>query len=236
MLNLTTLVAAFFVVSTVSPALAETNSQSDRTNKNLQVPSVVAINVETPVEKEKQRNCTGCNFNLPESPVYEMSPERRALLNTIRYAEGTWANGEDSGYRVLFGGRMVSSLDRHPDVVQYSSGYASAAAGAYQFMPGTWGEAAQRLSLKNFGPEAQDQAALYLIEKRGALHLADAGAMTPELANKLAPEWASFPTYSGSSYYGQPVRRFNELKRFYEENLSSLKQQAENETTGDDNV
>lgn len=229
MLNLTTLVAASLLTQIASPVYANEVASITSVTKD-----PVAINSVIPIEREP--NCTGCdNFKPPATPVYEMSPERRALLNTIRYAEGTWTNGEDTGYRVLFGGRVVSSLDRHPDVVQYSSGYASAAAGAYQFMPATWGEAAQRLSLRNFGPLSQDQAALYLIEKRGALHLADAGAMTPELANKLAPEWASFPTYSGRSYYGQPVKRFNELKRFYESNLSLLK----NKTTtnaGENNV
>ena len=33
-----------------------------------------------------------------EGGHYEMTPERRALLNTIRYAEGTWKDGEDKGY------------------------------------------------------------------------------------------------------------------------------------------
>ena len=36
-----------------------------------------------------------------------MTPERRALLNTIRYAEGTWTNGEDKGYRTLYGGGRI---------------------------------------------------------------------------------------------------------------------------------
>ena len=32
---------------------------------------------------------------------YAITPERRALLNTIRYAEGTWKDGRDLGYRTL---------------------------------------------------------------------------------------------------------------------------------------
>ena len=67
-----------------------------------------------------------------ESPVmglpYVITPERRALLNTIRFAEGTWKGGLDLGYRVMFGGGLMASLDRHPDRVIYSSRYASAAA------------------------------------------------------------------------------------------------------------
>ena len=68
---------------------------------------------------------------------FVITPERRALLNTIRFAEGTWKNGHDLGYRVMFGGGLMASLDRHPNRVIYSSRYASAAAGAYQFMPFT---------------------------------------------------------------------------------------------------
>ena len=157
-------------------------------------------------------------------PVFAITPERRALLNTIRYAEGTWANGHDVGYRVMFGGSLMPSLERHPDRVIYSSRYASAAAGAYQFMPFTWNMVTQKLGLTRFDPHSQDQGALFLIQRRGALHLADRGEMTSELAARLAPEWASFPTVAGHSYYGQPVKRFDELKRFYEDNLSQLRQ------------
>jgi len=160
-------------------------------------------------------------------PVFAVTPERRALLNTIRYAEGTWANGHDVGYRVMFGGSLMPSLERHPDRVMYSSRYASAAAGAYQFMPFTWNMVTQKLGLTRFDPHSQDQGALYLIQRRGALHLADRGELTEELAARLAPEWASFPTIAGQSYYGQPVKRFDELRRFYQGNLSQLRQTSE---------
>ena len=77
--------------------------------------------------------------SIPRMPrVFAITPERRALLNTIRYAEGTWKEGADIGYRVMFGGSLMKTLERHPDRVNYTSGYASAAAGAYQFMPATW--------------------------------------------------------------------------------------------------
>ena len=157
-------------------------------------------------------------------PTFAITPERRALLNTIRYAEGTWANGHDVGYRIMFGGSLMPTLERHPDRVIYSSRYASAAAGAYQFMPFTWNMVIQKLGLSRFDPDSQDQGALYLIQRRGALHLADRGEMTEELAAKLSPEWASFPTLAGNSYYGQPVKRFDALRRFYQDNLSQLRQ------------
>lgn len=164
-------------------------------------------------------------FRLPPPAplIFAITPERRALLNTIRYAEGTWAGGDQIGYRIMFGGGLMPSLERHPDRVIRKSGYASAAAGAYQFMPFTWSLASRTLGLAAFGPEVQDQAAIFLIQRRGALLLADQGLFTPHLAAKLAPEWASFPTLAGRSFYGQPVRRFQELRRFYEDNLAQLR-------------
>jgi muramidase (phage lysozyme) len=171
---------------------------------------------------------------LPPPPprVFAITPERRALLNTIRYAEGTWAGGEDVGYRIMFGGSLMPSLDRHPDRVIRSARYASAAAGAYQFMPFTWQLVTRSLGLQPvgpqaFGPQVQDQGALFLIQRRGALALADQGLFTPQLAHKLAPEWASFPTLAGRSFYGQPVKRFHDLKRFYEDNLARLRSQLQ---------
>jgi lysozyme len=165
---------------------------------------------------------------LPQLPAvprqFAITHERQAMLNTIRYAEGTWVNGDPSGYRMLFGGSFVHSLDRHPDRVMYSPRYASAAAGAYQFMPFTWSMVSNKLGLRDFQPQSQDQGALYLIQRRGGLHLVDRGELTPELAARLAPEWASFPTLAGSSYYGQPVKRFADLRRFYDENLTQLRQ------------
>jgi muramidase (phage lysozyme) len=161
--------------------------------------------------------------SAPMPRMFAVTPERRALLNTIRFAEGTWANGDDIGYRVMFGGGLMDSLERHPDRVIRSSRYASAAAGAYQFMPFTWALASRVLGLPGFGPFAQDQAALLLIHRRGALDLADQGQFTPELAARLAPEWASFPTTRGSSFYGQPVKRLADLRRFYEWNLAQLR-------------
>jgi lysozyme len=137
---------------------------------------------------------------LPAGPFsYAITPERRALLNTIRFAEGTWAQGHEVGYRIMFGGSLMPSLEYHPNKVMYSSRYASAAAGAYQFMPFTWAMASRTLGLRGFHAEAQDQAALFLIQRRGALPLADRGELTPELTALLAPEWASFPTLQGAS-------------------------------------
>ncbi len=152
---------------------------------------------------------------------YQITPERRALLNTIRYAEGTWIGGSQEGYRILFGGGRINRLDRHPEVVVQLS-YHSAAAGAYQFLPATWREASKKLGLSDFGPASQDQAALYLMQKRGALETFDRRGLDREVLHRLSQEWASLPATHGGSFYGQPVKGADELKVFY---LAELQRQ-----------
>ena len=163
------------------------------------------------------------NATPTRSIPYVITPERRALLNTIRFAEGTWKGGFDVGYRVMFGGGLMPSMDRHPNRVVYRSRYASAAAGAYQFMPFTWSLVQRSIGVRGFGPEAQDQGALFLVQRRKALGLTDAGSLTPVLTAMLAPEWASFPTLAGRSYYGQPVKAYAKLRSFYDVNLKELR-------------
>lgn len=153
--------------------------------------------------------------------LYAITPQRRALLNTIRYAEGTWKQGHE-GYRTLYGGGRFSSLAKHPEVVVVKR-YTSAAAGAYQFLPGTWREAANKLSLRSFKPHNQDQAALYLIDRRGVLDQVDRKGLTREVMAVLSKEWASFPSHNGLSAYGQPVKKATELANFYANNLKQLK-------------
>ena len=160
--------------------------------------------------------------NVTENGPYELTPERRALLNTIRYAEGTWKDGKDQGYQIMYGGGKFQDLSRHPEKV-VKKRYMSAAAGAYQFLPTTWKGLAKELKLNSFEPKHQDQAALHLVKRRGALQEIDRSGLTPKAMAKLAPEWASFPTWAGRSAYGQPVKSHQELARFYSSNLRDLK-------------
>ena len=159
-----------------------------------------------------------------EGGRYELTPERRALLNTIRFAEGTWKDGEDKGYRIIYGGGQFQDLSRHPERVIVKR-YTSAAAGAYQFLPKTWKGVANELKLSSFEPRHQDQAALHLVERRGALKEIDRQGLTKNAMAKLAPEWASFPTWNGRSAYGQPVKSHQELASFYSSNLRKLRNQ-----------
>lgn len=159
-------------------------------------------------------------INLPPAAprVFAITPERRALLNTIRYAEGTWLQGSQDGYRMIYGGSLFHGFHRHPEIV-VEGNYVSAAAGAYQFLPTTWRAAAQQLNLPDFSPPSQDQAALHLVHRRGALRQFDREGLSAEVLARLAPEWASLPSHHGGSVYGQPVHSADSLRAFYQRDL-----------------
>jgi len=152
----------------------------------------------------------------------------RSLLDTIAYAEGT-SQYANQGYNTHFGGSQTADLSKHPDKVIRSGGYASAAFGRYQFMPGTWASVgggamtperqdagAVRLTIKRLnqaGIKVKDETELEsLLQKEG---------LSPRVAAALSPEWASFPTATGASYYGQPVKKLQGLQKVYAERLKA---------------
>jgi lysozyme len=168
---------------------------------------------------------SGGSHGLSIGP-YALTPRRRALLATIRYAEGTWTNGSARGYQLLYGGGHFPSLSRHPQITVRRR-YVSAAAGAYQFLPPTWHQVARRLGLRDFGPRNQDMAALYLVERRGVLATLDREGLNGRVLDRLAHEWASLPNRQGASVYGQPVKTAQELQQFYASSLQRAISQPE---------
>ena len=141
----------------------------------------------------------------------QISPNARRWLDTISFAEGTWG-GKAPRYAITFGYQPIADLSKHPDRVVKSGGYASAAAGAYQFMPQTWEGVRSKLGLRDFSPVSQDLGALELIRQRGVDP--DRDPITRETLAKLSGEWASIPTLSGKSAYGQPVKPAEQLINF----------------------
>ena len=142
-----------------------------------------------------------------------VSPNARRWLDTISFAEGTWG-GTAPRYDITFGYKPIKDLSRHPNQVVQGGGYSSAAAGAYQFMPGTWADIAKQQGLKDFGPRSQDIAALALLRQKGIDP--DRDPITRENIAKVAGTWASLPTLRGESAYGQPVKTFEALRQFAE--------------------
>jgi muramidase (phage lysozyme) len=138
-----------------------------------------------------------------------LPPQTRALLRTIRFAEGT---AHQDGYRTMFTGRKFNDLSRHPRQINRGNGFASDAAGAYQFLSTTW----DSVMGGAMAPARQDLAAVKLIRNRGVDPRLPKG-FTIQVADRLSPEWASFPTAStGTSYYGQGGKSYQELKSYYD--------------------
>lgn len=146
------------------------------------------------------------------------SPSIQNALRVLRFAEGTERGGPDS-YRVMFGGGLAPDLKRHPDKVINTGGYASSAAGAYQFLTPSWQSHAKALGLQDFSAANQDLAATRAMRNRlmpiGGLATLEKEGFSPRVSAALAPEWASLPTQSGKSYYGQPVKSLSELQKVY---------------------
>lgn len=156
----------------------------------------------------------GGGTGAPPAANGTLTPRQRALLDTIALAEGT---SGPNGYRTMFTGRTFNSFARHPDIVNRGGGYASSAAGRYQFLTPTWNSVARSLGLSDFSPANQDRGALELIRRRGVN--SDAPLTRAALA-RLAPEWASLPTMAGRSFYGQPVKRADALMSYYNQRLA----------------
>lgn len=155
----------------------------------------------------------------------------RALLDSIAMAEGTFGR-EKGGYLTHFTGAQYAGEgfpSAHPDKVFKSGRYASAAFGRYQFMPGTWAS----VGGGEMTPERQDAGAVRLVIKRlnaAGIKVKDEQELesllqkegiSVRIAAALAPEWASFPTRAGSSYYGQPVKKLKKIQDFYQKRVST---------------
>lgn len=165
---------------------------------------------------------------------FRVSPEGQRLLRVIRFAEGTERPGKDP-YRIMFGGGTFNDLSRHPDkVISSPGGYSSAAAGAYQFLPGSYASHQKALGLPDFGPRSQDLAALraarYRLMPLGGLAALQKQGFSPQVANALAPEWASIPTASGKSYYGQPSKPLDVLQKVYGQTPPSVATSGSSQT------
>jgi muramidase (phage lysozyme) len=124
-----------------------------------------------------------------------LTTEQRALLDSI-------AAGESGGsYTKLFGGRDFSDFSDHPrqDIpIPYRPGMTSSAAGRYQFLGSTWDQASKALGLKDFSPENQDRAALWLAQRDYARN-SNGRSLDDDLKARtfnpryLASTWTSLP-------------------------------------------
>ena len=162
------------------------------------------------------------------------TPEQRALLDAIAFAEGTTRS-----YGVVSGGAINKDLEEGKltvrEVIALGNSYGtpgsqhkwSGATGRYQFMPFTLNGLVARGKLKYdqlFTPALQDIAALMLIERRGVTNaMLKREGISVRVSDLLAPEFAPFP-YSpagGKSYYGQSVKRLEDIQKVYNQSLGN---------------
>lgn len=143
------------------------------------------------------------------------------MLAVIRHTEGT--DRDPDPYRVCcFYDHRIVDLRDHPAITgewmgvsiarlgpQYV-GKVSTAAGAYQLIRPTWEGCKLRLALPNFTASCQDDSALDLIKRRGALPAIEAGDLYAAIA-LCAPEWASLP----GSASGQPEAKMAAILQAY---------------------
>ena len=83
--------------------------------------TAVGAMLNTPLQRSTQtaliQTSTGLLDNQQNTIRYGITPKRKALLNTIRYAEGTWRTGKNLGYRTLYGGEKFDDFSKHPEKV-----------------------------------------------------------------------------------------------------------------------
>ena len=174
-----------------------------------------------------------------------ISKNAKALLNTIRWAEGTL---KPDGYNTWFGGRsdmdltsmtineVVAEQKRRLSAGEATYGqYTSAAVGAYQMMtPEAFAAAAGLSGDSKFTPENQDKMAIagYMMGQAGMSAAEIDAPISREQIAKMAPVWASLPNMSGASEYGQPVKKYGDLVSVYEKNQKGLDASSFTATTG----
>ena len=121
---------------------------------------------------------------------------RRAFLKLVRYCEFGRLDNQD--YRTLYNFEKFADTSTHPNRVyivgKHKDGTAitSSPAGAYQIVFRTYQAAVDAGVITDFTPTSQDRIAIWLIQKRGAIHDVDTGKVDDAIS-KLTHEWVSLP-------------------------------------------
>lgn len=136
-------------------------------------------------------------------------PNVAGFLRVIRQGE---SSQDEAAYSIQYGGKHFAAPPwAHPREKVTAGRWTSTAAGAYQFLAGTWDGLVARYQFPDFSPGCQDMAAVALIHGRKALDDVQAGRFEAAIA-KCGKEWASLP----GSPYGQPVMTMEEARSVYE--------------------
>lgn len=124
-----------------------------------------------------------------------------AFLALIRRAESR------DNYRALVGGGEFNDFSDHPAITgewpgirRGDDGRLTTAAGAYQITRTTWNDLGGSGRYGDFLPQSQDQAAVDLIKRRGALTDIEAGNFDVAVS-KLRNEWEAFARMIAGNYH-----------------------------------
>jgi murein DD-endopeptidase MepM/ murein hydrolase activator NlpD/muramidase (phage lysozyme) len=203
-----------------------------RIGKNLGKPIAASVSVASLSNSQPQQNLMGTPSSSSSGGGRYGTKEERSLLDAISFAEGT-----KSSYGTMFGGGISKDLESGKltvkQVIDLGDAHAkkngrSGAAGRYQFMPFTLEDLVRTGDLKmddKFTSQMQDKAALALARRRKVTsELLKKEGLSAKVSNMLSPEWASLPTYSGASYYGQPVKSLSSIQSVYKKSLGAPQQ------------
>ena len=114
----------------------------------------------------------------------------RVMLSVIRTTEG---HGTPLNYDSQFGNNTITNYKSHPNKSIKAWGHTSTAAGAYQFLSGTWSTIASQIGAGDFSPSNQDLAAVARIDwKNGATEAIKSGDFNSAIS-KLNGVWTSLP-------------------------------------------
>ena len=134
---------------------------------------------------------TNTEGDMGNRPIVNYGSQNlEAFLKTIRIGES------NDDYQALYGGGRFLSFAQHPAIKTainpnpFAGSNNSHAAGAYQFQPGTWLDAARAENLSDFTPANQDRAAVWAIKRRGAYSDVLMGDIQAAMY-KLRQEWTS---------------------------------------------
>jgi len=152
----------------------------------------------------------------------DLTPEVRALLDTIAYAEGT---ASADGYYTIYSYQYFNDYSDHPRRIACawsgSTWLCSDAAGRYQMLSTTFDYVAEPLGLTDFSPASQDLAAVELIRRCGGLDKIKRGDFEGAVF-AIRSEWASLP----GAGYGQPERQLDDLRRVYDQRFEFYRQRT----------
>ncbi|WP_232551649.1 glycoside hydrolase family 104 protein [Klebsiella pneumoniae] len=118
----------------------------------------------------------------------------------------------------MFTGAKFTDFSKHPNTRHEANGVVSTAAGAYQFLYGTWRNLQRRYSFSDFSQSNQDLGCIALIAGRKALDAVMQDKIS-EAIHLCRIEWASLP----GSPHGQPTANKKMIMEKYEVYLAEEK-------------